>query len=455
MKASFLHLLLSAALLAVPASARDFSLTRLTTNGTARNPCVSASGFVAWQQFSEDAYDSISSPSDIVVWKDGAARNITAEDSRISGRARRPAVGGDSLVFLAPAPPEPGGRALTLSIPEKTQPMLDLEQEYPALFEVPESANDAALSPDAPKANAPAAPEPAADGDSNGNDATKARQNAQATANGKQDDVYWYNAASGVTERVTPGTLEFLSPVVCESGIATLAARRWPYGYEMITWKPGSETLAQITTNYYYVLNPCASGHELVFQAWDGYDYEIYHFDFETSELKQITQNTFDDLNPVVADGQIAWVACPTVETEIFFYRDSSILKISSQSTANEFPSIWNGRVVWQGVDEDGDLEIYYFDGRRTVKLTSNAWDDIAPKIADGVIAWSAYVNNWDAEAMALDLSDNLAVQLTDNDYEDIAVQTAGEKVVWQTVTPEGTFIQLASPDAPRAEPVE
>lgn len=451
MKAPLLFLLLSAALLAVPASARDFSLTRLTTNGTARNPCVSSSGFVAWQQFSEDAYDSISSPSDIVIWKDGTTKNITTEDSRISGRARRPSVGGDSLVFLAPAPPEPGGRALTLAVPEKNQSMLDLEQEYPSLFEVPESANQAELAPDTPApeaAPAAAAAEPSEESE-------KARQNAQTTSGTKQDDVYWYNAANGVTERVTPGTLEFISPVVCESGIATLAARRWPYGYEMITWKPGSETLSQITTNYYYVLNPCASGHELVFQAWDGYDYEIYHFDFETSELKQITQNTFDDLNPVVADGQIAWVACPTVETEIFFYRDGSILKISSQSTANEFPSIWNGRVVWQGLDEDGDLEIYYFDGRRTVKLTSNAWDDIAPKIADGVIAWSAYVNNWDAEAMALDLSDNLAVQLTDNDYEDIAVQTAGEKVVWQTVTPEGTLIQLASPNAPRESPLE
>lgn len=437
-------LLLAASLLAASAAARDFTLTVLSTNGSARNPVVSPSGFVAWQQFSEDAYESVSAPSDVMLWKDGSSKNITAEDGRIAGRARRLSAGSNALVFLAPALPEPGGRELSLAIPEKSPAMLDLEQEYPSLFETTPPATAPRPDSDSPADPAPA--DPASD---------EAFKKATRAAGGDIDDVYWYDVSAGNIERVTPGNLEFISPVVCDSGVAALAARRWPYGYEMVAWKAGAETLSQITTNYFYVLNPNARGHELVFQAWDGYDYEIFHYDFDSGELRQITQNTFDDLSPVVCDGQIAWVACPTVETEIFFYREGSILKISSGSTANDLPSIWNGRVVWQGVDEDGDLEIYYFDGRRTVKLTANAWDDIAPKIADGVIAWSAYVNNWDAEAMALDLSDNLAVQLTDNDYEDIGVQTAGESVVWQTITPEGVRVQLARPSSPRSDSIE
>ena len=442
-------LLLAASLLAASASARDFTLSVLSSNGIARNPCISPSGFVAWQHFSEDAYESVSAPADVMLWKDGAVKNVTADDSRLAGRARRLSVGPNSLVFLAPALPEPGGRDLSLAVPEKSSSMLDLEQEYPSLFELAPPASASQPAPDSPASPEPTATPPA---DPSSEEAFKT---ATRKAGGDVDDVYWYDVSSENLERVTPGTLEFISPVVCDSGVAALAARRWPYGYEMVTWKAGAETLSQITTNYFYVLNPFAHGHELVFQAWDGYDYEIFLYDFDSNELRQITQNTFDDLSPVVCDGQIAWVACPTVETEIFLFREGSILKISSESTANDHPSIWNGRVVWQGLDEDGDLEIYYFDGRRTIKLTANAWDDIAPKIADGLIAWSAYVNNWDAEAMALDLSDNLAVQLTDNDYEDTGVQTAGESVVWQTITPEGARIQLARPSAPRSDSIE
>ena len=153
---------------------------------------------------------------------------------------------------------------------------------------------------------------------------------------------------------------------------------------------------------------------------------------------------------PVVWDGVVAWVAYPTVNAEIFLYEDGSITKISTGSTDNANPSIWDGRVVWQGVDDDGDLEIYYFHNRRTIKLTSNAWDDIAPQIADGVIAWSSYIDNWDAEAVALDLSDNILFRLTDNSYEDVNVRTAGERVVWQTIAPDATTVNLATPAAPR-----
>ena len=47
---------------------------------------------------------------------------------------------------------------------------------------------------------------------------------------------------------------------------------------------------------------------------------------------------------------------------------------------------------------------------------------------------------------MALDLSDNIAVQLTENDYEDTYPKTAGEKIVVQGVQNmrEGSVINAA-----------
>ena len=109
--------------------------------------------------------------------------------------------------------------------------------------------------------------------------------------------------------------------------------------------------------------------------------------------------------------------------------------------------------MVWQGYD-DTDLEIYYFNGRRAIKLTSNTWDDMAPQLRDGLITWMSYVDNWDAEIMAFDLGDNIAVQLTNNEFEDSYPRTSGEKIVWQAIAGDGTSIQLAEPKEPRASPI-
>ena len=76
------------------------------------------------------------------------------------------------------------------------------------------------------------------------------------------------------------------------------------------------------------------------------------------------------------------------------------------------------------------------------------------PVIRDGLIVWMSYVDNWDAEIMALDLDDKVAVQLTDNEHEDSAPQTAGERIVWQSITPGNSLIQMAEPIAPRSGPI-
>ena len=65
-----------------------------------------------------------------------------------------------------------------------------------------------------------------------------------------------------------------------------------------------------------------------------------------------------------------------------------------------------------------------------------------------------SYVDNSDAEIMALDLGDNITVQLTSNDWEDAEPRTASEKIVWYTLTPEGARVQIAEPDAPRPEAI-
>ena len=443
------------------AAAREFSVRLLSDpRSNARQPSISETGLVAWQGYT--AYESTaplaarpdvltSAPdttrSDIYAWKDGLVQNITGADRRIIGRSQQPLAVGDSILFLAWFRDEAtGGYPFTLSTPPKTDEMKQMEADYPTLFEPPETAFLTELK----AADTNALPEPAPPVETNAISDNTQRQMWRGS--GKAGDVAVYRPGSEI-ERISPGTRHFCSPVMSEAGIAFQCARGWPYGYEMLVWRPGATNLTQISTNYFYVLNPDIHGNELVFQGWDGDDYEIFLYRFDTGQLEQITNNQFDDIAPVVWDGRVAWVAHPTVASEIFYLADGVIRKISEGTADNAAPSIWDGKVVWQGYD-DTDLEIYYFNGRRTIKLTSNTWDDMAPKIRDGLIAWMSYVDNWDAEIMAFDLSDNIAVQLTSNEFEDAFPQTASEKIVWQATGAEGTTIQLAEPQSPRQAPI-
>lgn len=433
-------LLLLAALVAAAAApsvlARDFTVAALSpSNVQARIPVVSSTGLVAWQQTATERDDDGSVTTDIYTWKDGTVVNRTGDDPLVSGHAFRPVVFGDNLLFSAVIPSsDSSGIPFQLAIPEKTEEMTALEDEYPSLF-----------------GNAVSAPAAPAEGDaSESAPADHAKTSDEdVPPTGQTPDVVLCRP-DGTLKRITPGNHAYSFPVGSDAAVAFLCARTWPYGYDLVAWKTGEDRLTQITTNYFYVQNPCIHGNQLVFQAWDGHDYEIYLHDFGTGETTAVTQNNFDDMSPVVWDGVVAWVAYPTVNAEIFLSENGVISKISTGSTENAAPAIWDGHVVWQGVDDDGDLEIFYYHNRRTIKLTSNTWDDLAPQVADGIIAWVSYIDNWDAEAVALDLSDNITFRLSDNSYEDINVRTAGEKVVWQTITPEGTVVNLATPSSPR-----
>ena len=442
--------------------AREFTIQQLSEpKSNARAPTISETGLVAWQGYSPHEGNSslsarsgvLNSPdnsirSDVFIWQNGQIVNVTKDNLDIAGRSQQPVASGNAVVFLAWfMDTAKGGIPFTLSIPPKTDEMRAMEADYPTLFDPPLPAPISAL--EAADTNAPATETAAA---ATTNSVTENAPYQIWRGSGKASDIAVYRPESGI-ERITPGSRHFCAPAMSDAGVAFQCARGWPYGYEMLVWRPGATNLVQITTNYYYVLNSNVHGNELVFQGWDGNDYEIFRYRFDTDQVEQITNNQFDDISPVVWDGRIAWVAHPTVTAEIFYLADGVIRKISEGTQDNAAPAIWKDKVVWQGYDET-DLEIYYFNGRRAIKLTSNTWDDMAPQINDGLIAWMSYVDNWDAEIMAFDLGDNIAVQLTNNEFEDSFPQTAAEKIVWQAIAGDAASVQMAAPKEPRATPV-
>ncbi len=468
------------------ASAREFTVEALTApTNNARRPVVGETGLIAWQMFTAaepevslfyrlDTVRGVRGQqrSSIMVWRDGEARDITASDAAIV-YAEQPRVYRDSVIFTAHfREGSGGGYPFSLATPPKTPEMRQREMEYPDLFDPPWAEQKVEDNAEYAVQKSARAQQwntrswqtgdwPQSQAATNAEAESPPPETASKPGNlqyqlwrhsGTFGDIVVYQG-DGNMHRITPGGRHVSMPVLSEAGLAFQHARGWPYGYEIIAWKPGITNLIQLTTNYFYALNADMHGNELVFQCWDGMDYEIYRYHFDTEQMEQITNNQFDDTDPVVSNGRIAWIAHPAVNAEIFLHSEGTIRKISEGTQDNGAPAIWKDRVVWHGYD-DTDLEIYYFDGRRTIKLTSNTWDDMNPNIADGIITWMSYVDNWDAEIMALDLGDNTPVQITDNEFEDSFPNTSAEIIVWQTLTDTGSIIQKATPATPRANPI-
>ena len=434
---------LSALAAAFSARGREFTVEILSdTNAICRWPAVSDTGVAAWVQYAGIQDKSDFTRSDLYVRRPGAEPvNLTFDHAEFTGRVEFPVLVGDSVYFLGWfAPDAPEAPPFTFAAPPMTDEMQAMENEYPALFFNADNNRVAAPGGDGGGEAAPADGEGAGEG---GEGETPPNRDLQSFRGASL--VRWDGANF---ERLSPTGVSAYAPAAGTGGAAFQAARHWPYGYAVLAWTPAGG-LRQVTTNYFYALDARINGNDLVFQCWDGNDYEIFLHDLETGETRQLTNNTFDDVAPDVWDGQVVWVAYPVTTSEIFLWKDGVIKKISSGSTENAAPSIWNGHIVWQGVADDGkELDIFYFNGERTIKLTSNVWDDLGPVIRDNLVAWVSYVDMGDAEIMALDLRDNVPVQLTTDGEEDHSVSIGGERIVWQTDLGMASYVRMAVPGA-------
>lgn len=422
------------------AGAREYDVSELTPrDGVCRSPVLSDTGQAAWVRYTGKGGDKEFIRGDLWVCPAGGEPvNLTGERDEFSGRVEAASLYGDAVMFLGwyddKSPEE--GLPFNLVAPERSDEMRAMEEEYPSLF------------------NAPVAVLAAKDGGEGkgGEDGGQSgKQEGEEGEDGKVlKDTLKTNGGGGVAlwkdgkfERLTPGGYAFYGPSLGEAGAGFQCARAWPYGYEAVAWSPEGG-LKQLTTNYFYVLDVKAQGRQLVYQAWDGNDYEIYLYDFDKDETQQLTSNTFDDVHPDLWGGQVVWTAYPIANGEIFLWSDGIMKKISDNSRDNDAACICDGRVVWQGLDEGECTEIFYYDGKKTIKLTSNIWDDLEPKIRGNTVAWVSYVDLADAEIMALDLRDNIPVQLTNDGEEDGFVSIGGDRVVWQTSLGDNSFIRMA-----------
>jgi hypothetical protein len=105
----------------------------------------------------------------------------------------------------------------------------------------------------------------------------------------------------------------------------------------------------------------------------------------------QITSNVGDDTGAQVANGLVVWQDWDGGDFEIYEWNGTTTTRLTDNALRDERPRVDAlGNVVWQTLD-GFDLEVFFWDGAAVRRVTDNVADDANPEIENGTIVWQGY----------------------------------------------------------------
>ncbi|MBE9241970.1 FG-GAP repeat domain-containing protein [Synechocystis salina] len=260
------------------------------------------------------------------------------------------------------------------------------------------------------------------------------------------DEVYRYNGIS--TQRITNNRVSEFSPAVSGNNIVwregsslifyngssttTIATGVSSLNYLQIdgnnaVWQEGSNgsngtsvylyngsTITRLTGHSRIDQIPNLSGGQVVWQSWDGNDYEIMYYD--GSRSFQITNNNVNDIEPVISGSNIAWRGWDGADYEIFQAKlPPTLFGIAHQGWRNSNEGwLVKGGVLdgtftlpsWQGwkpittgdFNRDGQLDI-------VVTQPSTGYNALWV-MNQGQVSWVAGLPSWGTDWVIQDTGD-------------------------------------------------
>jgi hypothetical protein len=234
--------------------------------------------------------------------------------------------------------------------------------------------------------------------------------------------------AAAQISQVTDNSGFDVSPQVLDDG--RILWQGWDgHDYEIFCQVPGQNP-TQLTYNDTPDAMPQMNAQgDLVWMNWDESDWEFW-YDFGSGPV-QLTNNegAFDVLPQITADGWIYWQGWDGSDYEIYCYDSSSgvTTQLTDNTTNDTAPQVSaSGQLVW--TQHDGhDWEICV----NGILITDNSSQDLSPVItAEGQVYWQGWDGN-DYEIYRYNLSNGLTETLTDNTVDDISPAVNGGVLVW------------------------
>ncbi|MGQ9504528.1 MAG: GEVED domain-containing protein [Thermogutta sp.] len=194
----------------------------------------------------------------------------------------------------------------------------------------------------------------------------------------------------------------------------------------------GSET-QRLTNNTRDDRFPVVFGQYVAWSGHDGQDYEIYLYDSVTGTTSQLTDNDYDDLDPILSDDYVVWTAAAGGRQQIFRYdilAGGDPINIANNSFNNYLPKVSGRNVIWYAYD-GFDNEIYLYSGGTTRRITNNTLDDRFPQVDGSRVVWQQY-DGTDWEIALYDIPSETTTLLTNNSTDDTHPDISGTNVVFE-----------------------
>ncbi len=164
----------------------------------------------------------------------------------------------------------------------------------------------------------------------------------------------------GKIRQITDNVYDDTSPNYDAESMRVVYQRLIDGRYQVVLFDIMEDNEIQLTFSKTNNMEPKISAAGIVWQAWDGNDWEIMHFDGAYTE--QLTDNIVQDVAPVIQDGYVLWNVLGGAEQQARVY--SIDTKETTSIQGYEGGSIINPRfvLVYDTEYENGDVVTQSFD---------------------------------------------------------------------------------------------
>lgn len=164
----------------------------------------------------------------------------------------------------------------------------------------------------------------------------------------------------GDVEQLTDNDLDDASPQLDAKSMQVVWQRFIDGRYQIVLYDLQNQKERQLTFSRTNNMEPKVSSEGIVWQAWDGHDWEIMYFDGTYTD--QLTDNVSQDVAPAIEDGYVLWSVLGKQQQEAMVYSLES--GESMMITDHEGGMIENPRfvLVYDTKFDNGDVVTQGFD---------------------------------------------------------------------------------------------
>jgi hypothetical protein len=210
------------------------------------------------------------------------------------------------------------------------------------------------------------------------------------------------------------------------------------HDYEIYCLVPGQGVIQLTNNNSPDVMPQMNASGQAVWMNWDGQDWEVW-YNLGNGPV-QLTNNSgaFDVMPQITADAKIYWQGWDGHDYEIYryyeIYLNNTTLRVTDQLTNNNLPDVApqvnaSGEFTWMGFD-GSNWQIYYNAGSGPVQVTTSG-SNLAPQITDdGQIFWQGR-DSGNFEICRFTIGSGVTDQLTDNTVDHISPSAKNGVLVW------------------------